>query len=145
MAWGLPGIHRASPGKEPTILSPASSPTPPGEGRQSSPGGGGSEPAEQQPAAAGRIGERSHPPAPGLQAAGLPHHRLGLNCLPSLTLAVDLLRTAQVLQGTGVTLDPGPPSGTLPAQRRVLALPPLPSPVFGGEVSPTPFLFVNIL
>lgn len=26
VAWGLPGIHRAAPGKGPTILSPASSP-----------------------------------------------------------------------------------------------------------------------
>lgn len=42
---GLAGTHRAAPGKVLSTLTPASSPQPPGEGRQGSPGGGGAEPA----------------------------------------------------------------------------------------------------
>lgn len=57
-----------------TAASPAS-----GEGGQGRPGGGGAEPAAQQPEAAGRVGECGHPLAPGLQAAGLAHHGPGLS------------------------------------------------------------------
>lgn len=42
---GFVGESPAAAGKGSSLLTPAASPQPPGEGRQSSPGGGGSQPA----------------------------------------------------------------------------------------------------
>lgn len=58
---------------------------------------------------------------------------------PATPASARLWTCSPLLRSLGA---PGPSSGTLPARRRVLALPP---PPCGGEVTLTPSLFVNIL
>ena len=139
--WG-PCAPRQGFGIQPLDPYPCLPPTstPSGEGRQGSPGGGGAEPAAQQPAAAGRVRERGHPPALGLQAAGLPGHRPGLSLQAGLSLAAHLLE----LPGCSGPL--GRPNWALlrnsPCGRRT-ALPHSPAQMVAQL--PSPYPFVNIL
>lgn len=130
------GSHTGLPqerGQGLATLTPASLHLPPGEGRQGGPGGGGAEPATQQPAAAGRVRERGHPPAPGLQAAGLPHQRPGLKLSgPASAWPRTCWNCPVARSGHLGHTRPWALLRDYPCARRILALPPLPGPLFGG-------------
>lgn len=98
----------------------ASSPLTPGEGRPSGLGGGGPQPAEQQP------------PAPGLQAPGLARHGPGLSRGAGLRLAAGLLGLPS-LRARGHTA-PGPLRNS-PCARARLSTAPTPQPTPGGRVA----------